>query len=205
MQNIEKADWSVNAGNWNWVSCGDPEAIVRESNTFCPTRHGKLLDPDGVYIKLAFFYFSTIHINFECFNPIKSKHSFSHSNQKVREGVAPHAARVRARAVQGAAECATRSRLRGGHALPGAVLGPRAGVCGERGQAAALLQHREPQDLRELSQRQVGAQAGQQQGVPHVRLRQLSRPRVRRLLIFLFYKYTPSSLVHYVDIQNCQK
>ena len=60
---------------------------------------------------------------------------FVFSNQKVREGVALHAARVSARAVQGAAECATRGRLRSRHALPGAVLGPQAGVFGERGQA----------------------------------------------------------------------
>ena len=54
MQNIEKADWSVNAGNWNWVSCGDPEEIIKEQNNFCPTRHGKVLDPEGIYIRLVF-------------------------------------------------------------------------------------------------------------------------------------------------------
>ena len=47
----KKADWSVNAGNWNWVSCGDPKDVVKDSSTFCPTRHGKILDPEGTYIR----------------------------------------------------------------------------------------------------------------------------------------------------------
>ena len=41
----------MNAGNWNWVSCGDPEDVIKDSSTFCPTRHGKILDPEGEYIR----------------------------------------------------------------------------------------------------------------------------------------------------------
>ena len=46
-----KADWSVCSGNWNWISCGDPEEVLNEDITFCPVKYGKKIDPNGEYIK----------------------------------------------------------------------------------------------------------------------------------------------------------
>ena len=48
---VNQADWSVNAGNWNWVSCGEPEEILQKESRFCPVEHSKKLDPNGEYIK----------------------------------------------------------------------------------------------------------------------------------------------------------
>ena len=50
-------DWSVNAGNWNWISCGDPEEILEEDITFCPVKYGKKVDPHGTYIRFILIYF----------------------------------------------------------------------------------------------------------------------------------------------------
>jgi hypothetical protein len=41
----------VNAGNWNWISCGDPEEITKPDASFCPIKHSRILDPEGQYIK----------------------------------------------------------------------------------------------------------------------------------------------------------
>lgn len=46
-----KADWSVCSGNWNWISSGDPEEVLNPTDTFCPVKYGKKVDPKGVYIK----------------------------------------------------------------------------------------------------------------------------------------------------------
>ena len=46
-----QGDWSVNAGNWNWISCGDPEEILKRRDDFCPVKHSKKLDPEGIYIR----------------------------------------------------------------------------------------------------------------------------------------------------------
>jgi deoxyribodipyrimidine photolyase len=47
-----KADWSVCAGNWNWISTGNPEKLLDNNNsTFCPVKYGKKIDPQGLYIK----------------------------------------------------------------------------------------------------------------------------------------------------------
>jgi len=44
-------DWCVNAGNWNWISTGDPEEITTSSSCICPVRNGKRVDPQGTFIK----------------------------------------------------------------------------------------------------------------------------------------------------------
>jgi cryptochrome len=46
-----KADWSVCAGNWNWISCGNPEKLLEKNNEYCPVKYGKKIDPSGTYIK----------------------------------------------------------------------------------------------------------------------------------------------------------
>ena len=48
-----KGDWCVNAGNWNWISSGDPEEILTSSSCICPVRNGKKVDPEGTFIKLT--------------------------------------------------------------------------------------------------------------------------------------------------------
>lgn len=45
------ADASICAGNWNYISTGDPEALVDPANCFCPIKNGKKIDPDGVFIR----------------------------------------------------------------------------------------------------------------------------------------------------------
>ena len=47
----KKADWSVCAGNWNWIASGDPIEVLNSSINFCPISHGKKVDPDGKYIR----------------------------------------------------------------------------------------------------------------------------------------------------------
>ncbi len=47
----KKGDWSVNAGNWNWVSCGDPEEIAENTSKICPVKNGKKVDPDGEFTR----------------------------------------------------------------------------------------------------------------------------------------------------------
>uniref|UniRef100_A0A8D8Y8F0 Cryptochrome-1 n=2 Tax=Cacopsylla melanoneura TaxID=428564 RepID=A0A8D8Y8F0_9HEMI len=45
------ADWSVNAGNWMWVSSSAFEQLLDCTYCVCPVNFGRRLDPDGVYIK----------------------------------------------------------------------------------------------------------------------------------------------------------
>jgi cryptochrome len=45
------ADWSVCSGNWNWISCGDPEEVLNPTITFCPVKYGQKIDPTGEYIR----------------------------------------------------------------------------------------------------------------------------------------------------------
>jgi deoxyribodipyrimidine photolyase len=55
----------VCAGNWNWISCGDPEEVVRTTVTFCPIKYGKKMDPNGEYIRYVCIInvFDSIRIN----------------------------------------------------------------------------------------------------------------------------------------------
>jgi len=44
------AEWSLNAGNWMWLSCS---AFFQQFfNCICPVAFGKKLDPNGDYIRL---------------------------------------------------------------------------------------------------------------------------------------------------------
>jgi cryptochrome len=45
------ADWSVCAGNWNWISCGDPEDLLNAERTFCPVNYAKRCDPKGDFVR----------------------------------------------------------------------------------------------------------------------------------------------------------
>ncbi|XP_026686476.1 cryptochrome-1 [Diaphorina citri] len=45
------ADWSVNAGNWMWVSSSAFEQLLDCTYCVCPVNFGRRLDPDGIYIK----------------------------------------------------------------------------------------------------------------------------------------------------------
>ena len=109
---------------------------------------------------------------------------------------ARHAARVLARAEQGAARRPGGGQLHRGQALSGAVCGPRVRLCGEHRQAAALLRRRQARRLRELLQRQASAQVGPgQQRVPDLHLRSLPRRGVRRLLTSLHIRHTSTTRV----------
>lgn len=45
------AEWSLNAGNWMWLSCS---AFFQQFfNCICPVAFGKKLDPNGDYIRLV--------------------------------------------------------------------------------------------------------------------------------------------------------
>lgn len=45
------AEWSVNAGNWMWLSCS---AFFQQFfNCICPVGFGRKLDPNGDYIRLV--------------------------------------------------------------------------------------------------------------------------------------------------------
>jgi len=46
-----KADWSVCAGNWSWISSGSPDDALYDMFTFCPVQQGIMIDPDGEYTK----------------------------------------------------------------------------------------------------------------------------------------------------------
>lgn len=45
------ADWSVNAGNWMWVSSSAFEKLLDSSSCVCPVRFGKRLDASGEYVR----------------------------------------------------------------------------------------------------------------------------------------------------------
>jgi len=42
---------SVCSGNWNLISCRDPEEVLNPKMMFCPIKYGKKIDPQGIYIK----------------------------------------------------------------------------------------------------------------------------------------------------------
>ena len=45
------AEWSLNAGNWMWLSCS---AFFQQFfNCICPVAFGRKLDPNGDYIRLV--------------------------------------------------------------------------------------------------------------------------------------------------------
>ena len=46
-----KADWSVCAGNWSWISSGSPAEALYDTFSFCPVRQGSQLDPDGKFTR----------------------------------------------------------------------------------------------------------------------------------------------------------
>ncbi|XP_052810769.1 cryptochrome-1-like [Mya arenaria] len=45
------ADWSVNAGNWMWMSSSAFEKVLQCPKCFCPVRYGRKMDSDGVYVR----------------------------------------------------------------------------------------------------------------------------------------------------------
>jgi cryptochrome len=45
------ADWSVNAGNWMWVSSSAFEQLLDCSQCVCPINFGRRLDPWGEYVR----------------------------------------------------------------------------------------------------------------------------------------------------------
>jgi len=45
------AEWSLNAGNWMWLSCS---AFFQQFfNCICPVGFGRKLDPNGDYVRLV--------------------------------------------------------------------------------------------------------------------------------------------------------
>ena len=47
------ADWSVNAGNWMWVSSSAFENFLDTSDTISPVNYGRMFEPTGEYIRCA--------------------------------------------------------------------------------------------------------------------------------------------------------
>jgi cryptochrome len=45
------ADWSVNAGNWIWLSCSSFYQQFFHCYTFCPVKFGQQTDPNGDFIR----------------------------------------------------------------------------------------------------------------------------------------------------------
>ncbi|KAL3882520.1 hypothetical protein ACJMK2_028856 [Sinanodonta woodiana] len=45
------ADWSVNAGNWMWVSSSAFEEVLQCPRCYCPVMYGRKMDPKGEYIR----------------------------------------------------------------------------------------------------------------------------------------------------------
>ncbi|XP_043218718.1 cryptochrome-1-like [Amphibalanus amphitrite] len=45
------ADWSVNAGNWMWVSSSAFENFLDTSDTISPVNYGRMFEPTGEYIR----------------------------------------------------------------------------------------------------------------------------------------------------------
>jgi len=50
-EHLLDADWSVNAGNWMWVSSSAFEQLLDCSKCVCPVNYGQRLDPWGEYVK----------------------------------------------------------------------------------------------------------------------------------------------------------
>ena len=44
-------DWSVNAGNWMWVSSSAFEKQLDCSECICPVKYGKRVEPSGDFIR----------------------------------------------------------------------------------------------------------------------------------------------------------
>ena len=49
------ADWSVNAGNWMWVSSSAFEKFLDTSDVISPVNYGRMFEPTGEYIRCAMF------------------------------------------------------------------------------------------------------------------------------------------------------
>ena len=45
------ADWSVNAGNWMWVSSSAFEKFLDTSDIISPVNYGRMFEPTGEYIR----------------------------------------------------------------------------------------------------------------------------------------------------------
>lgn len=45
------ADWSVNAGNWMWVSSSAFEKVLQCPRCICPVGYGRRMDPKGNYVR----------------------------------------------------------------------------------------------------------------------------------------------------------
>ncbi|KAK7109435.1 cryptochrome-1-like [Littorina saxatilis] len=45
------ADWSVNAGNWMWVSSSAFEKVLQCPRCICPVYYGRRMDPTGDYVR----------------------------------------------------------------------------------------------------------------------------------------------------------
>jgi len=44
-------DWSINAGNWMWVSSSAFEKVLQCPKCICPVRYGRRIDPSGDYVR----------------------------------------------------------------------------------------------------------------------------------------------------------
>jgi cryptochrome len=44
-------DWSVNAGNWMWLSSSSFERLLDCTECFSPSLYGRRFDPTGAYVK----------------------------------------------------------------------------------------------------------------------------------------------------------
>jgi len=66
MENLIDSDWSINAGNWMWISSSAFDRLLDCSRVIDPVLFGKRLEPSGEYIRkyvpeLTNFSFQYIH------------------------------------------------------------------------------------------------------------------------------------------------
>lgn len=66
MEHLIDSDWSINAGNWMWISSSAFDRVLDSTQSIDPVLFGKRLEPSGEYIRkyipeLANFSFQYIH------------------------------------------------------------------------------------------------------------------------------------------------
>lgn len=75
------AEWSLNAGNWMWLSCS---AFFQQFfNCICPVGFGRKLDPNGDYVRLVEVLSDTIIINIWSFCLLCSSPNMFFKNQTI--------------------------------------------------------------------------------------------------------------------------
>ena len=56
-------DWSVNAGNWMWMSSSAFEKVLQCPKCFCPVGYGRRMDRTGEYIRYMTLICRIVFVN----------------------------------------------------------------------------------------------------------------------------------------------